>query len=418
MSKISSSNVYQIIYKTLSIVNEKIIKHGEVVSYILYKMLKTEQLYSDEQLVDYTMLALLHDIGLYKEDNVRNLADFELQNQWKHSIYGFLFLKYLSPMGDKAEIILYHHLDYERYGMIKSQYLHIIECLYLADKIDNLMNMKMKMSDPKYFSKYRDIRFSGKALDLFLKAEAEHHITERLADGTYKDELNVLLSNKAFTEYYKKGFLEMLVYTIDFRSEYTVMHTMATVNFSQQIGRLMCLRGKDMRNIYYGSLLHDLGKMAIPLRILESPGRLSDKEMWVMKAHVRITELILEGEIDDDVLEIAIRHHEKLDGTGYHKGWTDLDLTLTQKIVAVADILSALYGKRSYKDSFNKELIQKLLKKDADNNKISATIVDCVLENYDNIIAEFERQKDETVGLYLNIKEQYVEISKRFEVFN
>ncbi len=121
MSVISSKDVYQIIRKTLGIINNKIMNHGEITGYILYKMMEyentyTEQNYTEQELVDYTMLGILHDIGLYKEDNVKKVADFETKNLWPHSIYGFLFLKYLSPIGDRAEIVLYHHLDYNRYG--------------------------------------------------------------------------------------------------------------------------------------------------------------------------------------------------------------------------------------------------------------------------------------------------------------
>ena len=153
----------------------------------------------------------------------------------------------------------------------------------------------------------------------------------------------------------------MLVYSIDFRSEHTVVHTMSTVNFAMQLGRLMGLGAKELQSLYYGALLHDLGKVAIPLDILESPGRLEEKDMRVMRAHVRITEMILSGLVDEEVLEIAARHHEKLDGTGYHKGLTEKDLTLPQQIAAVADMLSALYGKRSYKDSFDSGKIRKIL---------------------------------------------------------
>lgn len=116
MAIIDSKDVYEIIRKTLGIINNKIMEHGENTGYILYKMLEYEQRYTERELVDYTMLGILHDIGLYKEDDVKNVTDFETQNLWSHSIYGFLFLKYLSPMGDKSEIILYHHLDYNRYG--------------------------------------------------------------------------------------------------------------------------------------------------------------------------------------------------------------------------------------------------------------------------------------------------------------
>lgn len=355
MSIISSKDVNEIIRKTLSIINPKIMNHGDVTGYILFKMLECEQRYTEQELVDYTMLGILHDIGLYKESNVKNVADFETKNLWPHSIYGFLFLKYLSPMGDKAEIVLYHHLDYNKHGMIQSRYKHIIECLSLADKMDTFLHLKEENLEKEYFTLYRDIKFSGAALDLFWKAEERFNITANLLDGSYRKEMEELLAKRAFSEQYKKGFLEMLVYTIDFRSEHTVVHTLATVNFAQQLGRLKRLSGKDLRDLYYGALLHDLGKIAIPLNILESPGRLSDQDMKIMKAHVRITEMILEGIVDNDVLQIAVRHHEKLDGSGYHKGLTGDQLSLPQQIVAVADILSALYGKRSYKDAFPKE---------------------------------------------------------------
>ncbi len=133
------------------------------------------------------------------------------------------------------------------------------------------------------------------------------------------------------------------------------------------------------------------------------------------RSHVRITEMILSGLVDEEVLEIAARHHEKLDGTGYHKGLTEKDLTLPQQIAAVADMLSALYGKRSYKDSFDSGKIRKILQEDADNHKISKQTVDCLMEHYDEVIEKYEEQKDETIGLYLSIKHQQEEISKRLK---
>ncbi len=423
MSIISSKDVNEIIRKTLGIINNKIMSHGEITGYILYKMMEyentyTEQHYTEQELVDYTMLGILHDIGLYKEDNVKNVSDFETKNLWPHSIYGFLFLKYLSPIGDRAEIILYHHLDYNLYGMIQSRYLHVTELLNLADKMDTVLHLKEEKLEADYFAKYRDIKFSGAALELFQKAEKCYGITDNLVSGKYREELEKLLAQRAFSEQYKKGFLEMLVYTIDFRSEHTVIHTLATVNFAEQLGRLARITGKELRDLHYGALLHDLGKIAIPLHILESTGRLNDDEMKVMKAHVRITEMILEGIVDDDVLQIAVRHHEKLDGTGYHRGLSAADLTLPQQIIAVADILSALYGKRSYKEAFSKEKILDIMNSDADKGKINRNVVTSLEKNYDNIIKEFEKEKENTIGLYLKIKEQYAIMIERFKQFD
>ena len=115
------------------------------------------------------------------------------------------------------------------------------------------------------------------------------------------------------------------------------------------------------------------------------------------------------------VLDIAVRHHEKLDGSGYHKGLAEEELTLTQQIVAVADILSALYGKRSYKEAYDSVMIKRIMNEEADNHKISRTVVDCLMDNYNSIIQNFEEQKDETIGLYLKIKDQYEETLKKIE---
>ena len=109
---------------------------------------------------------------------------------------------------------------------------------------------------------------------------------------------------------------------------------------------------RDLEILYYGSLLHDIGKIVIPLSILEAPRRLTDEEMRIMKAHVVITGKILEGIMDERIVNVAYRHHEKLDGTGYPQGLRAEDLSQLERIVAVGDILSALYSKRSYKDSF------------------------------------------------------------------
>lgn len=420
MSVISSKNVKDIIVKTLEIVNREIIRHGQVTSYILYKMLEQEHMYTDQETIDFVMIALLHDIGLYRDSGVKNITEFELNNFWGHSIYGFLFLKYLSPLSDKAELVLYHHLDYQRAkNILATQKLnHVLECLTLADKMDAYMHMDTQQMGSDYFSRYRDIKFSGRALDIFTSANARFHIMENLSSGAYLDEMNELFSKRNFSEQYKRSFLEMLIYTIDFRSEHTVVHTMSTVNFADQIGRLMHLGASELYNLHYGAMLHDLGKIAIPLEILESTGRLSKEEFRIMKAHVQITEIILKDIIDEDVLQIAIRHHEKLDGTGYHRGLTAKDLTIPQQIVAVADILSALYGKRSYKDSFDPELIKKILSEDAENKKINQAAVNCVLKNYDSIITTYEKEKQHMLGLYWEIKKDYETIILKFRKFD
>ncbi len=417
MAVINSSNLYKIICKTLNMVDDKIMEHSEIVSYTLYKMLQFESRYSPQDMVDFAMIGILHDIGLFKTGSSDQLMFFETKNVWEHSIYGYLFLRYLSPLKEKAEIILYHHLDYNKHSHLSYPYMQIAEYLTYADKLDvyTRLHTPDMISFQEYFVKNSNKTFSAEAQQLFLSAERSLHITEHLRDGSYRQELDDLLGMRHFTEKYKRGFLEMLIYTIDFRSEYTVLHTLGTVTFAMELARLMQLSDSDSYKLYYGALLHDIGKINVPVEILESPNRLSKEEMDIMKLHATNTRTILKGFVDDDVLEIAARHHEKLDGSGYPDGLTEKDLNLSQRIIAVADILSALYQKRSYKEAFDPTKIKSILQGDADSGKIGSDIVACAISHFDEITTNYEAKRDETMGLYLQIQEQYEIIYERFK---
>lgn len=414
MAVISSKNMYDILRKSFSILNPQLMHHSERTAYILYKMLLAEGRMNNQEMADYVLIALLHDIGTCKLEYIDHWAEYEKNDVWPHSIYGFLFLKYLSPLESKAEVVLYHHLDYNKHYVIKSQYIKIAEYLFMADKMDVVMSMPGTL-ESDYLQKYRNIKFSAEALALFLKANAQYKVLDNLKHDDYLKELDELIASVNFSEEYKRKFLQMLVYIIDFRSEHTVIHTLATTIFAQELGEMMHLTAQEKYNLYYGALLHDIGKIAIPLSILEAPGRLTPKEMDVMKKHVEITDHILTGIVDDDVREIAIRHHEKIDGSGYFRGLKGEQLTKPQRIVAVADIISALYGKRSYKEAFDIDRIKEIIKSDADNNKICPQVVGVALRNMNRIIDNFEKKKEVTLGTYMQIKRQEHEIYEQFK---
>lgn len=105
-----------------------------------------------------------------------------------------------------------------------------------------------------------------------------------------------------------------------------------------------------------------------------------------MRGHVDITKQIFGGQIEETIQNIALRHHEKLDGSGYPLELKGEDLTIGERIVAVADIVSALSGTRSYKNAYSKERVQKIISELKDENKIDGKIVDVINCNYDDIM--------------------------------
>lgn len=416
---VKTLDIYNVIRRTMGCMDNEVMRHGEITAYIFYNMLLAEGIYTDIELGEYTLIGMLHDVGIIKTGfkNKSGVADYETNNVWAHSVYGYLFLKYLSPVEDKADLILYHHLPYYLHSRIKSKYLKVTEYLTLADQMDVFMRMGGQGMEKDYFVKQADIKFSAKALELFQQAQTRFHFLEKLKTNQYIEELQELFEHVALNEKTKKGFLEMLVYAIDFRSQQTVIHTMSTKTFAVELGRLLRVPTMDLQALYYGALLHDIGKVAIPTAILEAPRRLTDKEMQVMKAHVVITDKILRGVMDPKIVEVAARHHEKLDGTGYPRGLRGEDLSQLERIIAVADILSALYGKRSYKDSFPPEKIKGILQEDADGGRICPKVVGVAISNFDQIIQHYEKERDVTMERYIEINNQYESIYARFKTF-
>ncbi|MDY5526272.1 MULTISPECIES: HD-GYP domain-containing protein [Eisenbergiella] len=109
-----------------------------------------------------------------------------------------------------------------------------------------------------------------------------------------------------------------------------------------------------------------------------------------MRTHVELTGLILGPDVEEKIRKIAMRHHEKLDDSGYPLGLTAMVLSLEERIVAVADIVSALAGTRSYKEAFSRERIVGIIGKMKEDGLIDGSIVDVMTDNFDDIMGKQE----------------------------
>ncbi|MCQ3971433.1 HD-GYP domain-containing protein, partial [Klebsiella pneumoniae] len=100
----------------------------------------------------------------------------------------------------------------------------------------------------------------------------------------------------------------------------TYMHSVAVCALMVALGRQLGLSEQEVQEAGFAGLLHDIGKMAMPLDVLNKPGKLSDDEYAVMRSHPERGHAILLGAgtaISDAVLDVCLHHHEKMDGTGY-----------------------------------------------------------------------------------------------------
>lgn len=207
----------------------------------------------------------------------------------------------------------------------------------------------------------------------------------------------------------------MLNYAIDFRSESTVVHTITVEEISWQISKMLGLDDYKSTIIKIASMLHDIGKLSIPINILEKKGKLTQDEFEIIKCHTIVGYNILSNMGIDDIRDIATLHHEKLNGTGYPFCLKGDNISKEARIVAVADVLSALIGKRSYKDEFSKDEVISILSNMASNYEIDKDICNLVIENYDYIEKRVKANTKNTLKLYKNLMNEYKELLEYFE---
>jgi len=138
------------------------------------------------------------------------------------------------------------------------------------------------------------------------------------------------------------------------KDEYTYMHSVAVCALMVALAKELGLSQVDTKKAGLAGLLHDLGKAAIPLEVLNKPGALTDTEFALVKLHPeRGYELLLKANITDEVtLDVCLHHHEKVNGTGYPKKLKAEEISIFAKMGAVCDVYDAVTSNRPYKDGW------------------------------------------------------------------
>ncbi|HET7774903.1 MAG TPA: HD-GYP domain-containing protein [Azospira sp.] len=133
--------------------------------------------------------------------------------------------------------------------------------------------------------------------------------------------------------------------------DYTYMHSVAVCALMVALARQLGLDEAQTRAAGLAGLLHDLGKAAIPLEILNKPGKLTEEEFAVIKTHpAEGHAILLEGRgVTPEALDVCLHHHEKMDGSGYPKGLKGEQISLLAKMGAVCDVYDAITSNRPYK---------------------------------------------------------------------
>lgn len=136
--------------------------------------------------------------------------------------------------------------------------------------------------------------------------------------------------------------------------DYTYLHSVAVCALMLSLARQLRLSEEHTRLAGIGGLMHDLGKAAMPLDVLNKPGKLTDAEFEIMKGHPAAgAELLRAGGAAPEVQEIALYHHEKMNGQGYPHGLAGNEIPLLARMGAICDVYDAVTSQRAYKEPWN-----------------------------------------------------------------
>jgi putative nucleotidyltransferase with HDIG domain len=154
-----------------------------------------------------------------------------------------------------------------------------------------------------------------------------------------------------------RGTAHLLGEVLTNSHEYTGVHSRSVVVLAHQVGEVLGLDETTMRELEFGALLHDVGKMAVPVEILNKPGALTDEEMEIVRSHtVEGAQMLGKiGGVLAEVGEVVRSHHEHYDGRGYPQGLAGEEIPIASRVIAACDAFSAMTTDRPYRDAMSIE---------------------------------------------------------------
>lgn len=418
MEYIKSKDIFLLMRDIMKLINPTLMEHGSRVAYIVYKMLQEENRYEEFELADIVMVATMHDIGAYKTEKTRmnDMLQYETRDNMAHSIYGYLFFKYLSPLPDLSKVIMYHHRDYEKLKDSDYEYKDVAAYVNIAEKIDIYANTMGTRFDVNMFRKQAGTKLSETGLERFYQCNDKYNLLEKIKGEEYKQELDEIVEYMIFSNEDKKRFLEMLMYCYGFARESMVLDTVTAVCICDEICQVMFLPEQEREILYYATLIHDIGMLAIPKEIIRALRKLKKEEVKIVRNHIEIARKQLETRMKDEVLDIALAHHERGDGSGYPNRLKEGQISLHQGILQVVDVVSALISKRSYREAMSKQQVIGLLNEEASRKQLKQQIVSMFVNSYDEIMEHVKTETARTLKMYQTLNLQYQQVSKKYKI--
>jgi HD-GYP domain-containing protein (c-di-GMP phosphodiesterase class II) len=349
---------------------------------------------SEPAVATLTTCALFHDSAL-TEYMLYLTEQAGKAGLYLHSIYGQRNVDLLPLPVDAEGIVLYHHERADgtgAFGRKEGNFPVGAALIAAADTLD--LKFPLQSMSGKYLEKLRAhvASESGKA---FTRDAVEAALTVLDADmlEQLRDE-HIMETSEKLIPPWVGGMEDAAVFRIaalgariiDYKSAFTKLHSMQIANRAWLMAGFCNYAPEGRAQLYLAAALHDLGKLATPLHILEKPGALTAEEFSIIKDHARGTRDLL-GTVGgmEDICRWASEHHEKLDGKGYPFGRVADDLDYNSRLLCCLDIYQGVSEPRPYHPSRGHKETMEILMGMADKGLVDADIardMDRCMESY------------------------------------
>ena len=398
------------ISRIVDLMNPMFGNHHLQVAYLAYRLGEELKL-SDDQRFELFMAGALHDIGSLSLNGRSDLLEFEEKNPDEHSIAGGLILEKFKPFSNISGWIKFHHVPWKngkgscQNGESVSDRSHMI---HLADRVaakisrnTPVLSQVQRICDE--ISMQSGHLFVPEHVDAFKNMAKKENIWLDVVSESLDAVLKrtVLCEEKELSNEEMAGFSKLIDRLIGFKSRFTAAHSRGVAAVAVELSRLSGFSKHERRLIEIAAYLHDLGKVAIPSKILEKQDKLSDNERFIMQSHVYHTYQVLEP---FETLRIAgfwgTLHQERLNGTGYPFGLTSDELPLGARIMAVADVFTALTENRPYRKGMDSDNTKAALQSMVNAGELDRCLVDMVFEHYADMNATRDSAQKEASADY------------------
>ncbi len=351
----------------------------------LCALMGRRQGYDDDALSALAVCALFHDNALTEYDLSERTGGLKKMGLRPHCEYGQRNVAWLPFARDVDGFILYHHetaTGAGPFGKREGEFPLEAALIAAADSVDAAHHLQhMSGRNPGALRDavaaqigLNSTRYAMEALLDILDADTleslrDEHIHETVA--------RLLPPWKADVE--DASVLRLacfIAHIVDCKSFFTRKHTEQIANRAWLMSEYYGYGNGERVQLYLAAALHDIGKIAVPLDVLEKPGKLDDSEFRTMKAHVRHTIDWLEGiQGLERISSWAGEHHEKLTGSGYPFGKQAPDLDFNSRLIACIDIYQAVCEQRPYHEARNHKDTMRVLWEMAWKGEIDRAIV-------------------------------------------